>query len=34
MHVAKRQRRITGTGRKDKTAAMRIRERGGKGVYC
>src|SRR5665213_2972655 len=29
MHVAKRQRRITGTGTKDKTAVMRILERGG-----
>ena len=30
MHVAKRERRITGTGRKDKTAVMGILERGGK----
>ena len=30
MHVAKRQRRITGTGGKDKTAVMGIMERGGK----
>lgn len=30
MHVAKRQRRITGTGTKDKTAVMGILERGGK----
>src|SRR6266852_9571779 len=29
MHVSKRQRRITGTGGKDKTAAMGILERGG-----
>src|SRR5665213_949697 len=29
MHVAKRQRRITGTGTKDKTAVMGILERGG-----
>jgi transposase-like protein len=30
MHVGKRQRRITGTGTKDKTAVMGILERGGK----
>jgi len=30
MHVAKRQRRITGTGGKDKTAVMGILERGGR----
>src|SRR5207245_4328402 len=30
MHVSKRQRRITGTGGKDKTAVMGILERGGK----
>ena len=30
MHVGKRQRRITGTGGKDKTAVMGIMERGGK----
>jgi len=30
MHLSKRQRRITGTGGKDKTAAMGIMERGGK----
>jgi len=30
MHVAKRQRRITGTGGKDKTAVMGILQRGGK----
>jgi transposase-like protein len=30
MHIAKRQRRITGTGTKDKTAVMGILERGGK----
>src|SRR5207245_1166041 len=30
MHVSKRQRRITGTGGKDKTAVMGIMERGGK----
>jgi transposase-like protein len=30
MHVGKRQRRITGTGGKDKTAVMGILERGGK----
>lgn len=30
MHLSKRVRRITGTGNKDKTAVMRIRERGGK----
>jgi transposase-like protein len=30
MHVAKRERRITGTGGKDKTAVMGILERGGK----
>jgi len=30
MHVAKRQRRITGTGGKDKTPVMGILERGGK----
>src|SRR5438445_1444230 len=30
MHVAKRKRRITGTGTKDKTAVMGILERGGK----
>jgi transposase-like protein len=30
MHVAQRQRRITGTGGKDKTAVMGILERGGK----
>jgi transposase-like protein len=30
MHVAKRRRRITGTGTKDKTAVMGILERGGK----
>src|SRR5205823_6043450 len=30
MHVGKRQRRITGTGTKDKTAVMGIMERGGK----
>jgi transposase-like protein len=30
MHVGKRQRRITGTGPKDKTAVMGILERGGK----
>src|SRR4051812_997157 len=30
MHVAKRERRITGTGTKDKTAVMGILERGGK----
>jgi len=30
MHVEKRQRRITGTGTKDKTAVMGILERGGK----
>jgi transposase-like protein len=30
MHLAKRQRRITGTGTKDKTAVMGILERGGK----
>src|ERR1019366_1100265 len=29
MHVSKRQRRITGTGGKDKTAVMGILERGG-----
>jgi len=32
MHVAKRQRRITGTGGKDKTAVIGILERGGKVV--
>src|SRR5438445_12979577 len=30
MHISKRQRRITGTGGKDKTAVMGIMERGGK----
>lgn len=30
MHVAKRERRITGTGGKDKTAVMGVLERGGK----
>jgi hypothetical protein len=30
MHFAKRERRITGTGGKDKTAVMGIMERGGK----
>lgn len=30
MHVGKRQRRITGTGGKDKVAVMGIMERGGK----
>ena len=30
MHLSKRQRRITGTGGKDKTAVMGILERGGK----
>jgi transposase-like protein len=30
MHIGKRQRRITGTGTKDKTAVMGILERGGK----
>lgn len=30
MHLSKRQRRITGTGGKDKTAVMGIMERGGK----
>ena len=30
MHVCKRQRRITGTGGKDKTAVMGMLERGGK----
>ncbi len=30
MHVSKRQRRITGTGGKDKTAVMGIMQRGGK----
>lgn len=30
MHISKRQRRITGTGTKDKTAVMGILERGGK----
>ena len=34
MHIAKRQRRITGTGGKDKTAVMGILERGGKSAYC
>src|SRR5260370_30676280 len=29
MHISKRQRRITGTGGKDKTAVMGILERGG-----
>ena len=33
MHVAKRQRRITGTGGKDKTAVMGILERGGRGSH-
>ena len=30
MHISKRQRRITGTGAKDKTAVMGFLERGGK----
>jgi len=30
MHVAKRERRITGTGGKDKTAVMGLLERGGR----
>lgn len=34
MHVGKRQRRITGTGTKDKTAVMGILERGGKVRTC
>ncbi len=34
MHVGKRERRITGTGTKDKTAVMGILERGGKVRAC
>jgi hypothetical protein len=30
MHIAQRKRRITGTGGKDKTAALGVLERGGK----